>query len=124
MPDCSKDHYIVGPPEFVAEVSGSTVAVDRGPKLRTFRCHGAKEYLIWRVEDRKLEWNVFRDGKYEHLAADADGVLRSEVFPGLWSDSEALFGGNLAKVLATLQQGMSTAKHRKVVKELATRRKP
>lgn len=129
LPECggqvhrSKDDYIVGPPEFVAEVSGSTLATDRGPKLRTFRRHGVKEYLIWRVRDRKLEWNILVDGEYQLLNADADGVFRSEVFPGLWLDSEALLGGNLAKVLATLQQGISSSKHRKFVKELARRRK-
>ena len=59
--------YVTGPPEFVAEISSSSLAVDRGPKLRTFLRHGVKEYLIWRVDDRMFEWNVLRGSSYEHL---------------------------------------------------------
>ncbi len=47
----SADDYLTGPVEFVAEVSVSSVALDRGPKLRTYERHGVLEYLIWRVDD-------------------------------------------------------------------------
>lgn len=42
----NEEDYVVGPPEFVAEVASSTVAYDRGPKLRTYLRHGVQEYLI------------------------------------------------------------------------------
>ena len=47
----SDDDYLTGSVEFVAEVSVSSVALDRGPKLRTYERHGVREYLIWRVDD-------------------------------------------------------------------------
>ncbi len=109
------DDYIVGAPEFVAEVSASSLAVDRGPKLRTFLRHGVKEYLIWRVEDRKFEWNILRGGSYEHLVPDPDGVLRSEAFPGLWLDTVAMLKGDLATVLKTLQHGLASPEHRQFI---------
>ena len=35
-------------------------------------------------------WFVRRDGAYQQMAPGEDGILRSEVFPGLWLDSAAL----------------------------------
>jgi Uma2 family endonuclease len=118
----SADDYIIGPPEFVAEVAGSSVAIDRGPKLRVFRRHGVNEYLIWRVEDRRLEWNVLRGSDYVLLKADSEGVLKSEVFPGLWLHAEALLSGDLAHVLSVLQQGLASAEHQQFVERLRLRK--
>jgi hypothetical protein len=117
----SADDYVVGPAELVVEVSGSTVAFDRGPKLRTFRRHGVNEYLIWRVEDSRFEWNVLRESDYERLQPNDDGLLCSEVFPGLWLDGDAMLRGDLATVLAVLQRGLAGEGHQKFVEELQRR---
>lgn len=111
----SSDDYVVGPPEFVAEISGSTVAYDRGPKLRTFLRHGVKEYLIWRVEDDKFEWYALRGANYIQLQPRPDGILCSEVFPGLWLDVEAMLVGDLARVLDVVKQGIAGPEHRQFV---------
>jgi hypothetical protein len=44
--------------------------------------------------------------------------LRSEVFPGLWLDPEALVRGDLARVLAVLQQGIASSEHTAFVARL------
>ncbi len=106
-----EEDYIVGPPELVAEVTASTVSYDLGPKLQTYRRHGAREYVAWRVLDGELDWFVLREGRYERLAAGADGVCRSEVFPGLWLDVAALLAGEMARVLDTLRRGLEGAEH-------------
>jgi hypothetical protein len=49
---------------------------------------------------REIDWFVWRAGQYERLPADAAGVIRSEVSPGLWLDPAALLSGDLVKVLA------------------------
>ena len=38
-----------------------------------------------------MDWFDLRDGVYEPLQPDADGILRSEVFPGLWLPMDALW---------------------------------
>jgi len=70
----SEDGYLTGPIEFIAEVSVSSVSLDRGPKLRTYELHGVREYLIWRVDDDLLEWYVLRDDGFELQPIPADGV--------------------------------------------------
>jgi Uma2 family endonuclease len=66
-----------------------------------------REYIVWRVYERDLDWLVLNDkGEYESLAADAGGILRSRVFPGLHLAKAALLGGDMAKVLETLHLSM------------------
>ena len=88
-------------------------------KLKVYRRKGVREYLVWRVLDRQIDWLVLRDGCYDPLAAGADGILRSTVFPGLWLDPAALLKGELAAVLAALQRGMQSPEHADFVARLA-----
>ncbi len=105
------DDYLEGAPELVAEVSSSTVDIDLSVKLDLYRRSGVREYLVWRVEDKALDWFVLKDGAYERLPMDGAGVDRSLVFPGLWLDSRALVAGDLARVLAVLAEGLASAEH-------------
>jgi len=82
--------YLVGPPELVVEVAASSAASDLDQKLRIFRRAGVSEYLVVRVEAAAVDWFVLRHGTCERLPADPRGILRSEVFPGLWLDGPAL----------------------------------
>ena len=63
-------------------------------------------------------WFVLRGSQYERLAADAAGVYRSEIFPGLWLDGTALLAGDLAKVHQVLQQGIATPEHAALLTKL------
>ncbi len=114
----SADDYIEGAPELVAEVSASSVSIDMNTKLNAYRRNGVREYVVWRVLDRQIDWFVLREGRYEPLAADERGVLRSEVFPGLWLDPAALVAGDLARVVAVLQEGIATPEHAAFVAHL------
>jgi Uma2 family endonuclease len=105
------DHYITGGPELAAEVAASTVSIARNAKLRAYQRNGVQEYLIWRVEDQAIDWFVLRGGQYASLPAGPDGVVRSEVFPGLWLDGAALLAEDLIRVLAVLQQGIASPEH-------------
>ena len=107
----SVDDYLEGAPELVAEVSSSTVDVDLSVKLELYRRFGVREYLVWRVGDKAIDWFVLKDGAYERLPMDGAGVDRSLVFPGLWLDSRALVAGDLARVLAVLAEGLASAEH-------------
>jgi Uma2 family endonuclease len=103
--------YFEGAPEFVAEIAASSASYDLHDKRELYRQHGVREYLVWRIYDNELDWFVLRDGAYEQLMPGADGVLRSECFPGLWLDRAALLAGKLAEVIQLLQAGLSTAEH-------------
>lgn len=107
----SDDDYIAGPPELVAEISSSTVSVDRGPKLRSYLQNGVPEVLTWRVEDRLIEWNSLCGDDYQLIKPREDGVLCSNIFPGLWLDATALIAGDLARVLAVLAEGTASEAH-------------
>ena len=117
----SQDDYLEGAPELVAEVASSSASYDLHVKLHVYRRSGVREYLVWRVLDRQIDWFVLREGRYEPLAPGSDGILKSTVFPGLWLDPSALLSGDLARVLAVVGEGCSTAEHQAFVKSLAER---
>jgi Putative restriction endonuclease len=111
--------YLAGAPELAAEVTASSKSYDLNVKLEVYRAHGVREYLVWRVEDRAVDWFILRQDRYEALAAGADGILRSEVFPGLWLDAEALVAGDLPRLAAVLQEGLASDEHQAFVQRLA-----
>ncbi len=102
----SEDGYVEGAPELIAEIAASTVSIDVHDKLKVYRRNQLQEYIVWRVDDQELDWFRLVEGKYIQLIANEKGSISSEVFPGLWLDKQALLTGDLAKVLAVLQQGL------------------
>lgn len=113
-----EDGYPDAAPELAAEVASSGASYDLHVKLEVYREHGVREYLVWRVGDRAVDWFVLRGGQYELLAAGADGILRSEVFPGLWLDPAALIEGDGQRLIAVLQEGIASPEHAAFVQRL------
>jgi Uma2 family endonuclease len=120
----SEDGYIVGAPELAGEIAASSASYDLHEKLTVYRRNGVREYVVWRVLDSAIDWFVLRKGQYQAMPLDATGLYRSEVFPGLWLDPAAMVGGDLAKVLAILQQGIANPEHALFVEELKRRIAP
>src|SRR5260370_34032056 len=88
------DHdYITGGPELVVAVSASAVRLDLGPKFAAYLRNSVQEYLVWKVQECKVDWFALRRDRYELLPPSPEGWLRSEVFPRLWSLPAALFPG-------------------------------
>ena len=116
----SDDGYIEGAPELVAEIAASTATIDLRDKKRVYRRNGVKEYVVWQVIDRRLDWFCLQDGEYISLVPDAEGMIRSQVFPGLWLAVSALLAGDMFEVIATLQTGLASAAHQQFLQRLAT----
>jgi len=120
----SDNDYIEGAPELVAEVASSSASYDLGKKLNAYRRNGVREYVVWRVLDRQVDWFVNREGRFELMPPAADGILRSTVFPGLWLDPAALVRSDKPTVKAILQQGLNCPEHADFVARLSGLRSP
>jgi Uma2 family endonuclease len=118
----SEDGYVEGAPELIAEVAASSVSIDVHDKLKVYRRNQVQEYIVWRFQDRELDWFRLTEGKYIPLDSNSQGIIKSEVFPGLWLDKEALLAGNLAKVIEIVRQGLTTVEHQNFVKQLSDRK--
>jgi Uma2 family endonuclease len=114
----SLDDYVEGAPELVIEVAASSASLDLGAKRTVYRRNGVREYIVWQIYDHRVDWWALREGEYQPLLPDDAGVLRSEVFPGLWLDVPALIADNLANLLTTLQQGLASNEHATFVAQL------
>jgi Uma2 family endonuclease len=114
----NENGYVEGAPELIVEIAASTVSLDLHQKLEVYQLHQVQEYLVWRVEDDQLDWFQLKQGKYLKLQPDIEGILYSQMFPGLWLDQNALLTGNLAKVLRVLQKGLASGEHQSFVEKL------
>jgi Uma2 family endonuclease len=116
--------YVEDAPELVAEVAASSASYDLNIKLTVYRRNGVREYIVWRVLDRQIDWFVLRDGEFVRLPLDDAGLYRSEVFPGLWLDPAALVRGDTQSVQTTLQRGLASREHADFVSRLNPEAKP
>lgn len=117
----SDDDYIEGAPELIVEIAASSASIDLHTKKQVYRRNGVQEYIVWQSLENKVDWFWLNAGEYEALLPDADGLIRSRVFPGLWLDVGALCNGNLAQVMQGLQTGIQSPAHAEFVQQLAVR---
>ena len=112
------DGYLEGAPELIAEVAASSASYDLHDKLEVYRDNGVQEYVVWRVLDREVDWFELREGRYERLVPDPDGLVRSRVFPGLWLDVAALLRADLVALRAAIDRGVLEPAHAAFVRRL------
>jgi Uma2 family endonuclease len=115
----SADDYVEGAPELVVEIAASSASYDLREKRRVYRRNGVREYIVWQIYDGRVDWWALREGEYQQLPPNEAGVVKSEVFPGLWLDVPALLANDPAKALAALQHGIAAEEHAAFVAKLA-----
>jgi Uma2 family endonuclease len=105
------DDYIEGAPELVVEVAASSAAIDLHDKKRAYRRNQVQEYLVWRTLESQFDWFRLQSDDYVPLVANEQGIIQSQVFPGLWLAVPALLSGDMVTVLSTLQAGLNSPEH-------------
>lgn len=105
------DGYVTGAPELVVEVANSSETVDLNQKKDDYERAGVNEYLVVLLRSREVRWFVLDGGAYRLLEPGTDGMLRSERFPGLWLDPEALLREDRQQLRAVGRAGIESAEH-------------
>jgi Uma2 family endonuclease len=113
------DEYLVGAPELIVEVASSTESIDLHAKRDDYEQAGVQEYVVVALRQARVYWFVLRGGRFEDLQPGADGLLRSQVFPGLWLDPAAFLRRDTARMNQVLQQGLASPDHAVFVARLA-----
>jgi Uma2 family endonuclease len=111
------DDYLQGAPELIIEVAASSAAIDLHTKLQVYRRNGVQEYLVLLTHERAIRWYRFHEGESALIPPNADGVLQSEVLPGLHLHEQRFWAGDLAGLLAVLQAGLETPAHAAFVQQ-------
>ncbi|NEO28334.1 MAG: hypothetical protein F6K03_15995 [Kamptonema sp. SIO4C4] len=79
---------------------------------------GSSQYLVWQSFEQRLDWFQLVEGEYQPLLPDSEGIIQSQVFPGLWLAVEALLHNQMSQVLAVLQAGMNAPEYTAFWEEL------
>jgi Uma2 family endonuclease len=116
------DGYVNGAPEWVGEISESTESIDLNRKKLDYEKAGVREYMVAALRIKKYFWFVRRRGRFKELAPEADGVYRSQVFPGLWLDPAAFLQRDGKRLMAVLRQGLASADHAAFVARLEAKK--
>ncbi len=114
--------YITGAPELVVEIARSSRAYDLGVKKLDYERAGVREYVVVELEPNRIHWFIRRGEQFEEWPAGPDGVYRSEVFPGLWLDPQALYSEDRHRLIDVLGEGLATPQHAAFVAQLAEAR--
>ncbi len=104
----TEDDYIAGAPELVVEIAASSVSIDLHQKKEAYRRNGVQEYIVWRTLERQIDWFSLQNEEYIRLEPDDRGIIRSQVFSGLWLAVEAMLSGEMIEVLSVLQLGLNS----------------
>ena len=105
------DGFLAGPPELVVEIASSSASYDLHAKRAVYERVGVQEYVVWRTRDEAIDWWALRDGRYAPLRDDVDGVIASEVLPGLVLDVPAMLRRDVAGVIATQLERLGSPEH-------------
>ena len=100
-----------GSPELIVEIAASSARLDAGEKRDLYERIGVREYLLWRVPEQRIDWWRLDEGRFIPLTPDEHGILRSNVFPGLWLNAPAVIAGRMDLVRTTLDAGLAGAEH-------------
>ena len=103
--------YLTGAPELHVEVAYSSASLDLHGKREEYERAGIREYLVLLIREGELRGFRLENGRYVDHPADADGVWRSRVFPGLWLHAGAFFNRQGPALLETLQQGLKSPEY-------------
>ena len=128
LPECGGQSSIVGglasgAPELVAEVCPSAAAYDLHQKAEVYEEVGVREYVAILMFERQLRWHRLTQRRFKVVAAPADGIYRSALFPGLRLDAAAFLAKDMVRVLDVLQEGIRSPEHAEFVQRLAARHK-
>jgi Uma2 family endonuclease len=127
LPECGgkarivEDKSVSGPLDLVVEVANSSRAYDLGSKKRDYERNGVREYVVAIPGEEQVRWFVNGSSGFREVAKEADGMFRSEVFPGLWLDPRGLFAPSIRLLSACVRKGVASPEHAAFVAELKSR---
>ena len=118
LPECGgrarigEDGYLEGPPELIVEVAATSASYDLNQKKRVYARSGVAEYIVYLAYEQRVIWFILREGVFGELQPDESGLLKSEKFPGLWLQPDALLAGEISSLLEALQLGLASPDHK------------
>ncbi len=97
--------FLDGPCDLAIEiVSPESALRDRGAKYAEYEYAGIPEYWIIDPVVMRTDFFVLSDGRYERRHADAEGVIRSAVFPEFWIKEAWLWAKPMPTLISIMRQ--------------------
>ena len=112
---CSVDpdgDFFVGPPNFVLDVFSGEDTGDYEERRGCYERAGVLEYVaLHDTQAPECHWNRLIEGRFQLIAADDPGMIRSMALPGLWIPTDALKNRNWWAIMGSIAQGVTRRGH-------------
>jgi Uma2 family endonuclease len=96
--------FLDGPAELAIEiVSPESALRDRGAKYGEYETAGVREYWIIDPDQQRADFFTLIDNRYERIRPDANGIIRSMVFPDFWIVVDWLWQRPMPAILRVLE---------------------
>src|SRR5260370_29516402 len=123
LPECGgqsgdENGYVVGAPELLAEIAWSTESIDLNAKKTDYEKAGVREYVVVALRMKRVFWFIRRRVKFKDLAPGPDGIIRSEVFPGLWLEPAPLLRRDSKRIFGVVRPGLASPAHKAFASQL------
>ncbi len=115
--------YYTGPPDLIVEVARASRHYDLNDKKADYQRTGVREYLVIELDPNRIHWFIRRGRRFQKSPPSPDGIYRSEIFPGLWLDGDALFAEDRRRLIRVLKRGLRSPEHAEFVARLAEARR-
>lgn len=100
--------YLAGTPELILEIAASSTSYDMNQKRGVYARHGVQEYIVVLTYEQQVIWFSLEDGAYQQIETNEQGMVQSNIFPGLWLLPSAIWTSDQAELLRVLQEGMTS----------------
>lgn len=110
----AEDEFWRGAPELLVEVAAESASSGLNWLEASYAKAGVKEYLVVLLEEKEVHWGraaLTAEKGFDELPVEPDGLIRSQVFPGLWLNPPALLEGDATQLMKTLESGLLTPAH-------------
>jgi len=112
---CSVDpdgEFFVGPPNFVLDVFPGESPLNYEERRGCYERAGVLEYVaLHDTQAPECHWNRLIEGRFQLIAADDPGMIRSMALPGLWIPTDALKNRNWWAIMGSIAQGVTRRGH-------------
>ena len=116
---CNPDYennYFVGPPDFVLDVYEDPKKILERKLL--FSSAGVGEYLVVNEQLSEIGWYRLKNGEFEEIKPDSDGIIKSSSLPGLWMSIPALQKRDFWSIKACIDHGLTRRSHHDLMQSI------
>ena len=116
--EATEDGFI-GPPNFIFDVFDADELDEYESRKSSFEKHGVSEYVVLIAgENQTCHWNRHNGSKFESIAPDENGIIKSKALPGLWFSTNSAKDRDWWTLIDLVERGVTRVGHHELMETI------